>query len=123
MSVAPQVCPVDPKGDISQGGDLARGTPRFQHCRGLSSCGGCHITVCLPCLNTASGWAISAIACSGLSALTMTMSAGRPGRQPRSGLVADRDHQRYRVPNPITPAPVPDQLFDAADADIGGAIG
>src|SRR6266849_2144010 len=39
MSVAPQVCPVNPKGDISQGGDLARGDatisvlPRSQQLR------------------------------------------------------------------------------------------
>src|SRR6266404_9211744 len=39
MSVAPQVCPVNPKGDISQGDDLARGDatisvlPRSQQLR------------------------------------------------------------------------------------------
>ncbi len=52
------------------------------HHNGRTSLGGSHRTVILPFLNTATGWAISAIACSGDCASMMTTSAGLPIAKP-----------------------------------------
>jgi hypothetical protein len=49
---------------------------------GRKSSGGCHITVRFPFLNTASGCAISATACSGSCAPMTTTSAGWPTAKP-----------------------------------------
>src|SRR5262249_31677623 len=47
-----------------------------------NSSGGRHSVVCVPRLKAATGWAISATACSGVSALMTTISAGSPTWSP-----------------------------------------
>ena len=52
------------------------------HLQGRNSRGRLQAIVCLPFLNAATGWAISATACSGFCALRMTTSAGLPTAKP-----------------------------------------
>jgi tRNA 2-thiouridine synthesizing protein A len=77
---------------LRQTGDTLEGRPRLteyspsasarnDYC-GRTSSGRFQTTVFLPFLNTATGWAISATACSGVRALMTTTSAGLPTLNP-----------------------------------------